>query len=53
MKKDIAADKGLLKYEEHKKSAKKSHKKKDPKKSGSKKKAKGGKIEKVMRLNNL
>lgn len=48
LKKDIAADKGLLKYEEHKKSEKKHNKKKDPKKSGSKKKAKGGKIEKVM-----
>jgi hypothetical protein len=49
MKKDIAADKGLLKYEEHKKSEKKDHKKKDPKKSGSKAKTKGrAKIKKVM-----
>ena len=38
MKKDIAADKGLLKYEEHKKSEKKHNKKKDSKKLGSKKK---------------
>jgi len=49
MKKDIAADKGLLKYEEHKKSEKKHHKKTDSKKSGSKAKTKGGaKIKKVM-----
>ena len=49
MKKDIAADKGLLKYEEHKKSEKKHDKKKDPKKHGSKKKTKGrDKIKKVM-----
>jgi hypothetical protein len=49
LKKDIAADKGLLKYEEHKKSEKKHHKKKDSKKSISKKKNKGrAKIKKVM-----
>ena len=49
LKKDITADKGLLKYEEHKKHEKKDHKKKDPKKHDPKKKTKGGaKVEKVM-----
>lgn len=38
LKKDIAADKGLLKYEKHKEHEKKEHKKKDQKKHDPKKK---------------